>query len=302
MSTAFTVDATELVSPSTPRALVRLEKLKRENGSRRETSEQLQEELLKKLDSASKKREEYQSQIQERAGTEVKKAIDTSIRMQHSGEQEKEELRQRLDDALCLADQKKNEMIQERVVKAGLLVSRAKGIALLHRQEELEETDRQKRSIQEALARATEHHDRQVDDVRQRAQRHVEHAKEVHDQLKLQEIEEARQKLEILSESLLAAQESKHEILEGKASRAGSVYYHAKDVASCVKDMEQIEQRRLSRDLENDLREAQSVKKDLERRRKEKLMDQIRRVDELRARRSSMSPPEKSDIFIEKHA
>ena len=285
----------KLASPSTPRALVRLEKLKKESCSKRQNPEQLQEDLLKKLNSASKKREEYKSQIQERAGSEVKKVLDTSIRMQQLGEEEKEELRQRLDDSLYLADQKKNAKIQERAVRAGLLVSRAKGIALLHRQEELEETERQRRSIQESLARATEHHDRQVDDVRQRAQRHVEHAKEIHDQIKLQEVEEAKQKLEILSESLLTAQENKHELLEEKACRAGSVYYHAKDVASCVKDMEQIGQRRLSRDLENDIREAQSIKKDLEKRRKEKLMDQIRRVDESRARRLSMSPPGQSD-------
>jgi hypothetical protein len=289
MSTAFNIDISDLKSPSTPRALERVKKLQQDSLTPR-TPQQLRESLSHKMDSAQKRHQEHQFQRQEQGRSEVEKALEKSKKIYERELDERKQLLQQLAGTMAMADQNKMLHLEERAAEAGLLVSRAKGIALIHRQEEREEGERLKQTLQESLAKAAEQHEKQLEEVRQRAQKQIEHAMEIHDQQRQLQILESQQKFELLYDALSSAEEKKHEFLEEKATKAGSVYYRAKDVAACMKNIEQIEVRRMSRDLENELRQAQSTKEDLERQKKDRLVKKSLRDEGVRARRLSAGP------------
>jgi len=247
------------------------------------------EQLASKLDAAERQRQEKLQEKQARAASNYRSAKLRSAEKRERSSSSVVDLQQKLEQGLGAAAEKRNSIVSEIQERAGRRVSHVKNVAERERNEETNGVKELRENIEQSLNAAQENHEKYLNEVRVRAGQYNERVRDVgmfkNEDAKLQN----QQRLENLEESLIAASSKRDELLEERAGRAGSAYYRAKEIGTCMREINKIETRRLSREIDNKARSAQYQKEDMERTRLERLQANERRGDVVRLRRSSMS-------------
>jgi len=247
------------------------------------------DQLASKLEAAERQRQEKLQEKQTRAASTNRSAKLRSAENRERSSGSTAKLQQKIEQDLEAAAERKNSLISEVQERAGRRVSYVKAIAEREKNEDTNGVKELRDNIEQSLCMAQENHEKYLNEVRARAGQYNDRVRDVamfkNEDAKLQN----QQRLENLEESLIAASAKKDELLEERASRAGSAYYRAKEIATCVREINKIETRRLSRELGNKARSAQYQKEDMERMRQERLQANDRHSEVVRLRRSSMT-------------
>ena len=221
----------------------------------------------------------------EKAKETVLRAQKLAYDIKEKEEMKRRELERILAEDVAAAEEKKNSLLELRLERASSDVMRAKELANLKRLEESDASEKIRRSLEDSLAIAEENKQCYLSEIRLKAGMKNEHVRDVAQSMKEQQEWSARQKIEQLVEAMRVAEMKKNEHLMERSSKGGQVYYRAKEVAYCMKEIERLEAEKLAKELQTELIDAAAARDDIDKLRHDKVKDKLRRVEALKQER-----------------